>query len=58
MPSGAVTEQLSSYFLFPTVLAQVDKYAEIEYSMVAAPTIVKSSIGLSLKVKAHVSRLK
>ncbi|XP_019734900.1 bactericidal permeability-increasing protein-like [Hippocampus comes] len=31
------------------VLAQVDKYAEIEYSMVADPTIVKSSIGLSLK---------
>uniref|UniRef100_A0A3Q2Y9T9 Bactericidal permeability-increasing protein n=1 Tax=Hippocampus comes TaxID=109280 RepID=A0A3Q2Y9T9_HIPCM len=49
MPSGAVTEQLSISFLFPAVLAQVDKYAEIEYSMVADPTIVKSSIGLSLK---------
>ncbi|XP_061687505.1 bactericidal permeability-increasing protein [Syngnathoides biaculeatus] len=31
------------------VLAQVDKYAEIEYSMVTPPAISKSSIGLSLK---------
>ncbi|XP_077430020.1 bactericidal permeability-increasing protein-like [Vanacampus margaritifer] len=31
------------------VLAQVDKYAEIEYSMVTAPEILNSSIGLSLK---------
>ncbi|XP_057702963.1 bactericidal permeability-increasing protein-like isoform X2 [Corythoichthys intestinalis] len=31
------------------VLAQVDKYAEIEYSLVSAPEIFNSSIGLSLK---------
>ncbi|XP_053171993.1 bactericidal permeability-increasing protein-like [Scomber japonicus] len=31
------------------VVAKVDKYAEIEYSMVASPTISKSSIDLSLK---------
>lgn len=32
------------------VLAQVDKYAEIEYSMVESPLISNSSIDLSLKV--------
>ncbi|XP_061765944.1 lipopolysaccharide-binding protein-like [Nerophis ophidion] len=32
-----------------TVSAKVDKYAEIEYSMVSAPTVLDSSIGLSLK---------
>lgn len=31
------------------VLAKVDKYAEIEYSMVSSPTVLKSSIDLSLK---------
>ncbi|XP_061731325.1 bactericidal permeability-increasing protein-like [Nerophis ophidion] len=31
------------------VLAQVDKYAEIEYSMVSAPTVLSSHLGLSLK---------
>ncbi|XP_061543137.1 bactericidal permeability-increasing protein-like [Phycodurus eques] len=31
------------------VLAQVDKYAEIEYSMVSDPEILNSFIGLSLK---------
>ncbi|XP_030585071.1 bactericidal permeability-increasing protein-like [Archocentrus centrarchus] len=31
------------------VLAKVDKYAEIEYSMVASPTVLDSSIDLSLK---------
>lgn len=31
------------------VLAEVDKYAEIEYSMVASPTVLDSSIDLSLK---------
>ncbi|XP_030633320.1 bactericidal permeability-increasing protein-like [Chanos chanos] len=31
------------------VLAKVDKYAEIEYSMVASPVISKESIDLSLK---------
>uniref|UniRef100_A0A8D3B3H3 Bactericidal permeability-increasing protein n=2 Tax=Scophthalmus maximus TaxID=52904 RepID=A0A8D3B3H3_SCOMX len=31
------------------VLAKVDKYAEIEYSMVSSPTVSKSSIDLSLK---------
>ncbi|XP_071776049.1 bactericidal permeability-increasing protein-like isoform X1 [Centroberyx gerrardi] len=31
------------------VLAKVDKYAEIEYSMVSSPVISKSSIDLSLK---------
>lgn len=31
------------------VLAKVDKYAEIEYSMVESPTILKSCIDLSLK---------
>ncbi|XP_070758063.1 bactericidal permeability-increasing protein [Enoplosus armatus] len=31
------------------VVAQVDKYAEIEYSMVSSPTVSKSSIDFSLK---------
>ncbi|KAK2862587.1 hypothetical protein Q5P01_002120 [Channa striata] len=31
------------------VLAQVDKYAEIEYSMVSSPTVSKSSLDLDLK---------
>nr|BAM21038.1 bactericidal permeability increasing protein/lipopolysaccharide binding protein [Oplegnathus fasciatus] len=31
------------------VVAKVDKYAEIEYSMVSSPTVSKSSIDLSLK---------
>ncbi|KAK5934576.1 hypothetical protein CgunFtcFv8_014965 [Champsocephalus gunnari] len=31
------------------VLAKVDKFAEIEYSMVASPTVSKTSIDLSLK---------
>ncbi|XP_067361286.1 bactericidal permeability-increasing protein-like isoform X1 [Channa argus] len=31
------------------VLAQVDKYAEIEYSMVSSPTVSSSSIDLNLK---------
>lgn len=33
------------------VLAQVDKYAEIEYSMVESPLISNSSIDLHLKVR-------
>lgn len=36
--------------LYVLVLAQVDKYAEIEYSMVESPLISNSSIDLSLKV--------
>ncbi|XP_061901537.1 bactericidal permeability-increasing protein-like [Entelurus aequoreus] len=31
------------------VLAKVDKYAEIEYSMVSAPTVLNSYLGLNLK---------
>ena len=37
-----------SYF---TVLAKVDKYAEIEYSMVESPPISKSCIDFGLKVR-------
>lgn len=33
------------------VVARVDKYAEIEYSMVSTPTVSSSSVDLSLKVK-------
>lgn len=35
------------------VLAQVDKYAEIEYSMVESPVVSNSSIDLSLKVSCQ-----
>lgn len=38
-------------FCYTAVVAQVDQYAEVEYSMVSTPTISKSSIDLSLKVK-------
>lgn len=37
----------------PAVLANVDKYAEIEYSMVSSPNISTSSINLKLKVKGN-----
>lgn len=40
-------------FCLYAVLAKVDKYAEIEYSMVSSPTVLKSSIDLSLKVKNY-----
>lgn len=36
------------------VLAKVDKYAEIEYSMVSSPAVSMSSIDLSLKVKNYI----
>lgn len=42
-------------FYLTAVEAQVDKYAEIEYSMVSSPTVSKSSIDLSLKVKKWTS---
>lgn len=35
------------------VLANVDKYAEIEYSMVSSPAISNSGIALKLKVKEN-----
>lgn len=38
-------------FYLTAVVAQVDQYAEIEYSMVSSPTVSNSSIDLSLKVK-------
>uniref|UniRef100_A0A7N6A877 Bactericidal permeability-increasing protein n=1 Tax=Anabas testudineus TaxID=64144 RepID=A0A7N6A877_ANATE len=40
---------LNPYLKTLNVEAQVDKYAEIEYSMVSSPTVSKSSIDLSLK---------
>lgn len=44
----------SSLKFYPTaVLANVDKYAEIEYSMVSSPAISNSSIALKLKVKEN-----
>lgn len=50
----------------PAVLAEVDKYTEVEYSMVRSPTISQSYIALSLKVHpllpclpaSHVLKLK
>lgn len=38
-------------FYLTAVVAKVDKYAEIEYSMVSSPTVSNSFIGLNLKVK-------
>lgn len=35
----------------PPVLAKVDQYAEIDYSMVRSPVISNTSIDLGLKVK-------
>lgn len=40
-------------FYRTVVLANVDKYAEIEYSMVSSPAISSSSIALKLKVKEN-----
>lgn len=40
-------------FYRTAVLAKVDKYAEIEYSMVSSPAISNSSITLKLKVKEN-----
>ncbi|XP_044077876.1 bactericidal permeability-increasing protein-like isoform X2 [Siniperca chuatsi] len=40
---------LNSQLKTLNVVAQVDQYAEIEYSMVSSPTVSKSSIDLSLK---------
>lgn len=41
---------------YPTaVVAKVDQYAEIEYSMVSSPTIANSSVDLSLKVLNSIS---
>lgn len=42
-------------FYLTAVVAQVDKYAEIEYSMVLPPTVSQSSIDLNLKVKKWTS---
>lgn len=43
----------SQKFYHTAVLAKVDKYAEIEYSMVAPPAVSTSSINLMLKVKEN-----
>uniref|UniRef100_A0A3Q2ZWY0 Bactericidal permeability-increasing protein n=1 Tax=Kryptolebias marmoratus TaxID=37003 RepID=A0A3Q2ZWY0_KRYMA len=42
-------EDLNTELKTLNVLAKVDKYAEIEYSMVSSPEVSKSSIDLSLK---------
>ncbi|XP_053509220.1 bactericidal permeability-increasing protein [Ictalurus furcatus] len=42
-------EEMNPHLKTLNVLAQVDKYAEIEYSMVESPLISNSSIDLSLK---------
>lgn len=54
---AVVTDALNVWvtFCFAAVLAKVDKFAEIEYSMVASPTVSQSAIDLSLKVKSFAS---
>ncbi|MCI4390340.1 hypothetical protein PGIGA_G00121610 [Pangasianodon gigas] len=46
---GEAIDEMNPHLKTLNVLAQVDKYAEIEYSMVESPLISDSSIDLSLK---------
>lgn len=50
---GATSQKITFFNILkidPSVEAKVDKYAEIEYSMVGSPVISNASIDIGLKV--------
>lgn len=49
--SLCVTEGWWASLCLIAVLAKVDKYAEIEYSMVSSPAISQATLDLNMKVK-------